>query len=88
MRQPHFDPRWRLISVSTWHRGKGPISTTAPQPPTARCARRWTRPVHPSGPLDSQIAAHALALGVTLVSNNIRDFARVPGLRLANWAGA
>ena len=42
----------------------------------------------PIGPLDSQIDAHALALGVTLVSNNIREFARVPGLRLANWAGA
>ncbi len=42
----------------------------------------------PIGPLDTQIAAHALALGVTLVSSNIREFARVPGLRLVNWAGA
>ena len=40
----------------------------------------------PIGPLDTQIAAHALALGVTLVSNNTREFERVPGLRLANWA--
>jgi tRNA(fMet)-specific endonuclease VapC len=40
----------------------------------------------PIGPLDTQIAAHALALGVTLVSNNIREFARVRGLELANWA--
>ena len=40
----------------------------------------------PIGPLDMQIAAHALALGVTLVSNNLREFDRVPGLRLANWA--
>ena len=42
----------------------------------------------PIGPLDTQIAAHALALGVTLVSNNLREFARVPGLRLENWVGA
>ena len=42
----------------------------------------------PIGPLDTQIAAHALALGVTLVSNNTREFARVPGLRLENWLGA
>ena len=42
----------------------------------------------PIGPLDMQIAAHALALDVTLVSNNTREFARVPGLRLANWVGA
>ena len=40
----------------------------------------------PIGPLDTQIAAHALALGVTLVSNNLREFKRVPKLRLANWA--
>ncbi len=39
----------------------------------------------PIGPLDTQIAAHALALGVTLVSNNVREFKRVPKLRLENW---
>ena len=39
----------------------------------------------PIVPLDTQIAAHALALGVTLVSNNTREFARIPGLRLDNW---
>jgi tRNA(fMet)-specific endonuclease VapC len=36
------------------------------------------------GPLDTQIAAQALALGVTPVSNNVREFSRVPGLLLAN----
>ena len=41
----------------------------------------------PIGPLDTQIAAHALALGVTLVSNSQREFARVPGLRLEDWVG-
>ncbi len=41
----------------------------------------------PIGPYDTQIAAHAQALRVTLVSNNTREFARVPGLRLENWAG-
>lgn len=39
----------------------------------------------PIGPLDQQIAAHALALGVTLVTNNTREFERVPGLRVENW---
>ena len=39
----------------------------------------------PIGPLDQQIAAHALALDVTLVTNNVREFQRVPGLRLENW---
>lgn len=40
----------------------------------------------PIGPYDVQIAAHAHALGVTLVSNNTSEFARVPGLKLENWA--
>ena len=40
----------------------------------------------PIGPLDTQIAAHALALEVTLATNNVREFARVSGLNLINWA--
>ncbi|HRH86844.1 MAG TPA: type II toxin-antitoxin system VapC family toxin [Rubrivivax sp.] len=39
----------------------------------------------PIGNNDLWIAAHALALGVPLVSNNTREFARVPGLKLENW---
>ncbi len=40
----------------------------------------------PIGSMDLFIAAHALSLGVRLVSNNLREFRRVPGLRLENWA--
>ena len=40
----------------------------------------------PIGPYDSLIAAHAHALGVTLVTNNTREFERVPGLKVVNWA--
>lgn len=40
----------------------------------------------PIGPFDTQIAAHALALDLTLVTNNLREFNRVPRLRLENWA--
>jgi tRNA(fMet)-specific endonuclease VapC len=39
----------------------------------------------PIGNNDLWIAAHALALGVPLVSNNASEFERVPGLRLENW---
>ncbi len=42
----------------------------------------------PIGPLDTLIAAHALSLGVTLVTNNTREFERVPGLRVEDWARA
>lgn len=37
------------------------------------------------GPYDMQIAAHALALDCTLVTDNVREFQRVPGLRVENW---
>lgn len=40
----------------------------------------------PIGPYDSLIAAHAQALDATLVTSNVREFERVPGLKLANWA--
>ena len=39
----------------------------------------------PIGPLDTMIAAHALTLDATLVTNNEREFGRVPGLRVENW---
>ena len=39
----------------------------------------------PIGPLDTLIAAHAKAAGLTLVTNNTREFGRVGGLRLENW---
>lgn len=39
----------------------------------------------PIGPFDTLIAAHALQLNLTLVTNNLRKFSRVPGLRLENW---
>jgi tRNA(fMet)-specific endonuclease VapC len=49
--------------------------------------RAWlTSQGTPIGPYDTQIAAHAQSLGLTLVSNNTREYARVPGLRVENWA--
>lgn len=40
----------------------------------------------PIGPLDTLIASQALARKLTLVSNNEREFGRVSGLSIANWA--
>lgn len=39
----------------------------------------------PIGQMDTMIAAHALALEVTLVTNNARHFERVPSLPLESW---
>lgn len=41
----------------------------------------------PIGSMDYLIAAHALSLGVTLVTNNTREFNRVTGLTIADWTG-
>ena len=40
----------------------------------------------PIGANDLWIAAHALALDATLVSHNTREFSRISGLRLEDWA--
>jgi len=42
----------------------------------------------PIGPLDTLIAAHAVALGAVVVTGNTHEFGRVPGLRVENWARA
>lgn len=40
----------------------------------------------PIGPLDMLIAGHARSENMVLVTNNVREFERVPGLKLENWA--
>lgn len=42
---------------------------------------------NPIGPNDLLIAAHCRALGLTLVTHNIMEFSRVPGLHLEDWLG-
>jgi len=49
-----------------------------------RLATRDSRKDH----LDKLIAAHAVALDVALVTNNLKDFARYPGLTTENWLDA
>lgn len=44
-------------------------------------ARRGT----PIGPFDTAIAAHALSLDLALVTNNVKHFGQVAGLRTENW---
>ena len=52
----------------------------------AEVRARLERAGTPIGPLDTLIAAHAVARKLILVSNNEREFGRVPGLRIENWA--
>jgi tRNA(fMet)-specific endonuclease VapC len=39
----------------------------------------------PIGPLDTQIGAHALILGVVLVTHSTREFRRIPRLDVQDW---
>ena len=39
----------------------------------------------PIGALDMMIGAHALSLGVTLATNNTREFSRIRGLNIVDW---
>jgi tRNA(fMet)-specific endonuclease VapC len=48
----------------------------------AQCG--WTR----GRDFDRMIAAHAISIGLTLVTNNTADFSDIPGLVLENWAAA
>ena len=40
----------------------------------------------PIGPYDVQIAAQAITRNLVLVTNNVEEFRRVPGLRIQNWS--
>lgn len=40
----------------------------------------------PIGPYDQMIAGHARSMGLVVVTNNVREFQRVPGLRIEDWS--
>jgi len=40
---------------------------------------------HPIGSLDTLIGAHAVSLGATLVTNNLREFKRIKSLKVVDW---
>ena len=42
----------------------------------------------PIGPYDQMIAGHARSLGLIVVTNNLKEFERVPGLRIEDWSTA
>jgi tRNA(fMet)-specific endonuclease VapC len=50
-----------------------------------RIASALTEKGTPIGDLDALIASHAMTLGIVLVTNNVKHFSRVPGLKVANW---
>ena len=51
----------------------------------AELRHHLTRQGTPIGPNDLLIAAHALATDLTVVTANVGEFSRVPGLKVENW---
>ena len=60
--------------------------TSADATTYARLRAKLERAGTPVGPLDTLIAAQAVSRKLVLVTNNQREFGRVPGLRLENWS--
>ena len=56
-----------------------------PLPFDEAAARSYGRLPFKRHRFDRLIAAHSLALDLTLVTNNERDFSDIPGLRIENW---
>lgn len=53
---------------------------------TVEAMRVLSKAGTPIGPNDTAIAGHAIATGCALVTNNVREFCRVPGLVYEDWA--
>lgn len=68
----------------------GPIAilefTSSDAATYAQVRAKLERAGTPIGPLDTFIAAQAVGRKLVLVSNNEREFRRVPGLHVLNWA--
>jgi tRNA(fMet)-specific endonuclease VapC len=86
-----------MIACAEVLRGIGPAERAAlasadrlfelvpPLPFNVDAAHAYARLPFRRARFDRLIAAHALALGLTLVTNNERDFADIPGLKVENW---
>lgn len=74
----------RLLDTFTLHIAVLPYDATAATMFGRLCARLEANG-RPIGSFDTLIAAHAMALNVTLVTNNANHFGRVQGLKTANW---
>ena len=86
-RKPEARQLARLVS------GFLEVATTAPWDADAADAHGKLRAVlrqagTPIGDFDEMIAAHALALGCTLVTSNVQHFKRIKGLKVENWVRA
>jgi tRNA(fMet)-specific endonuclease VapC len=74
----------RIIDLFTTRLGVLDYDSQAAQH-TGQIRAELSKKGTPIGPYDQMIAGHARSIGLIIVSNNIREFERVSGLRLENW---
>lgn len=55
------------------------------QPFDEAAARAYAQLPFKRARFDRLLAAHALSIGATVITNNLADFADVPGLKVENW---
>jgi tRNA(fMet)-specific endonuclease VapC len=95
-----MEPGMLAISAITFaevalgsHRGKPPppealdalLAAVPLMPFDEAAARRYATLPFGRGRFDRLLAAHALSLGAAIVTNNVADFADVPGLVIEDW---
>jgi tRNA(fMet)-specific endonuclease VapC len=84
VQSPRLEAAWSLIR-SCWE--VVPMGGEV-APAYASVRRALEASGMPIGPNDLLIAAHALALEAVVVTDNVREFSRVAGLRVENWLAA
>lgn len=52
---------------------------------TGQLRAELARSGKPIGPYDQMVAGHARSMGLVVVTNNLREFQRVPGIRVEDW---
>lgn len=95
-----YDPGELALSVISYaeiilgmEQGKPPtpkvleafVATVPLQPFNEAAARAYAKLPFKRARFDRLLAAHAVSLGATIVTNNPSDFADVPGLKVENW---
>ena len=84
-RNPAAAPTIAKLSTSLPHGWKYCRFPATPQSITGKCEPNWNVSGRPSGPYDMLIGAYARSEGLIVVTNNIREFERRPGLLIENW---
>jgi tRNA(fMet)-specific endonuclease VapC len=78
------------VTIGAEQRGQGEAAAALFRqvpvlPFDSRCGDGYATLPFKRGNFDRLIAAHALALGLVVVTSNEGDFAGIPGLKLENW---